>query len=185
MNRIIPNSTQIPHLIIREWMPLLKDIELRVLLIVTDQTLGWIEDKETGRRKEKDWISHYQLRTKVKRRGGKPCGSRSISRALVTLVDNLRIIEALDEQGQLLDSPYLRMKNGGKIFYRLSLRAPQATLFPTLAKRTGAVNKLRTNQAPWPKARTPKVALTKENYLTEKSHKQGFVGISDHLKKWK
>lgn len=29
---IQPNTTQIPHLIIREWMPRLKDVELRVLL---------------------------------------------------------------------------------------------------------------------------------------------------------
>ena len=43
---IIPNTTQIPHLIIRKWMPLLSDVELRILLVVADQTLGWIVTKQ-------------------------------------------------------------------------------------------------------------------------------------------
>jgi hypothetical protein len=48
-------------------MPLLGDVELRVLLVVADQTLGWIEDPETKRCKEKDWISQSQLMKKINR----------------------------------------------------------------------------------------------------------------------
>jgi len=125
---ILPNSTPLPHIIIREWMPLLKDIELRILLVVADQTLGWIEDRESGRRKEKDWISHYQMRSKIKKRAGKPAGSKSVSQAISKLVDEYGIIEALNESGDMLDSSEKRMKNGGKIFYRLNLKK-QATLF--------------------------------------------------------
>ncbi len=118
MQPIIPNTTQIPHLIIREWMPLLGDVELRVLLVVADQTLGWVEDPETGRRKEKDWISQGQLMKKINR------SDRAIQNSLKKLVDELRIIQAHDEAGELLDSPKKRMKCGGKIFYRLSLKRP-------------------------------------------------------------
>lgn len=134
---ILPNTTQIPHIIIRQWMPLLKDIELRILLVVADQTLGWIEDVETGRRKDRDWISHYQLRKRIKRRGAKVCGERSVTQALAKLVDDIKIIEAMTEEGSHLDTPDLRMKNGGKIFYRLNLHPPQPSLFDTPAKSAG------------------------------------------------
>lgn len=134
---ILPNTTQIPHIIIREWMPLLRDIELRILLVVADQTLGWVEDIESGRRKERDWISHYQLRKRIKKRGSKVCGDRSVSKALAVLVDDLGIIEAMEEDGTLLDSPNKRMMNGGKIYYRLNLYPPQLSLFDTLAQKTG------------------------------------------------
>ncbi len=128
-SQLLPNTTQIPHIIIREWMPRLKDTELRVLLVVADQTLGWIEDPETGRRKDRDWISHYQLREKIRRKGKSVAGDRPVSHAIATLVDKLRIVEALDEQGNLLDTPEKRERNGGKIYYRLCLKAPQPTLF--------------------------------------------------------
>ncbi len=127
---IIPNTTQIPHIIIREWMPKLKDVELRVLLVVTDQTLGWVEDTETGRRKEKDWISRGQLMQKTGR------SHTQVSEAVKVLVDVHRIIEAFDENGNLLDEPKKRLRLGksGKIFYRLSLKHPPATLFDTRPK---------------------------------------------------
>jgi hypothetical protein len=102
-------------------MPLLSDVELRVLLVVADQTLGWIEDPETKRRKEKDWISQGQLMKKINR------SDRAIQNSLKKLIDELRIIQAHDESGELLDSPQKRMKCGGKIFYRLSLKRPQPT----------------------------------------------------------
>ena len=54
---IIPNTTQVPNFVLDELLPTLSDVELRIVLIVTRQTLGWVEDKETGRRKDRDWIS--------------------------------------------------------------------------------------------------------------------------------
>jgi len=132
---IIPNTTQIPHLIIRQWMPRLSDVELRVLLVVADQTLGWIEDPETKRRKDQDWISQYQLMTKINR------SDRAIQKALKRLVDELAIIQAHDEAGNLLDSSQKRMKCGGKIFYRLSLRPPQPELFSFAPEKRSGVKK--------------------------------------------
>ncbi len=154
---IIPNSTQIPHLIIREWMPLLSDVELRVLLVVADQTLGWIEDPETKRRKEKDWISQGQLMKKINR------SDRAIQNSLKRLVDELRIIQAHDEAGVLLDSPQKRMKCGGKIFYRLSLKRPQQ---PTPETSSGAGK--TSNFSPPPKnLRAKNFRATKETSFTK------------------
>lgn len=129
---ITPNSTQVPHLIIREWMPRLKDVEFRVLMVVCDQTLGWIEDKETGRRKEKDWIAHTQLVDKTGR------ADRSITRAVKILADQLGLIEVYDVEGKHLNTPQERQMCGDKLFYRLSLRHPQPTLFDTPAKLADA-----------------------------------------------
>lgn len=113
-----PNTTQIPHIIIREWMPLLKDVELRVLLVVADQTLGWAADDQTGRRKERDWISLSQLMKKTGR------GSKAVPSAIKVLIEKYGIVEAVDAHGGLLDTAEKRRRNFGKIYYRLRLSSP-------------------------------------------------------------
>ncbi len=163
---IIPNTTQIPHLIIRKWMPLLSDVELRILLVVADQTLGWIEDLETKRRKEKDWISQSQLMKKINR------SDRAIQNSLKRLVDELRIIQAHDESGELLDSPQKRMKCGGKIFYRLSLKHPEQT---TLEESSG-VEKAGGYPQPPNILRAKNFRATKETGFTKKSYRTSKLG---------
>ncbi len=161
---IIPNTTQIPHLIIRIWMPRLRDVELRVLLVVADQTLGWIEDAATGRRKERDWINHYQLRKKTGR------GDRAISKAVKTLIETHSIVEAYDEQGNPLDTAEKRRMVGYRIYYRLNLRHPPISLFDTPAKSAGVggnKEKRRFLNLPPQKVRTQKVRTTKETVLTK------------------
>lgn len=164
MTNIIPNTTQIPHLIIREWMPRLKDVELRVLLIVADQTLGWIEDKETGRRKERDWISRGQLMRKAGR------GHSAVSKAIKILAETHRIIEAFNEGGDLLDTPEKRQKCGDRIFYRLNLYSPPMTLFDTCPK-SGQVSRKKATEKNLRKVSTfqppQKVDTTKETVLTK------------------
>ncbi|MFA5232105.1 MAG: hypothetical protein WC410_00255 [Candidatus Paceibacterota bacterium] len=171
---IIPNTTQIPHLIIREWMPRLSDVELRILLVVADQTLGWIEDPETKRRKEKDWISQYQLMTKINR------SDRAIQKALKRLVDELAIIQAHDEFDNLLDSSQKRMKCGGKIFYRLSLRPPQPELFSFAPEKCSGGRK----QFPQP----PKILRAKNFRATKETGSTKFLAKASELalrnKKW-
>ncbi|MCP6719713.1 MAG: replication protein [Patescibacteria group bacterium] len=154
---ILPNTTQVPHLIIRTWMPRLKDTELRILLVITDQTLGWIEDRATGRRKEQDWISHYQLCKKSGR------ASRSVSRAAKVLIEKHRIVGAYDEQGNALDTAGKRQKCGYRIYYRLALHLPPMTIFDTPAKSAGVADK----HLPLPKVRSPKVRTTKVTVITK------------------
>ncbi len=154
-----PNTTQIPHIIIREWMPRLKDVELRVLLVVTDQTLGWIEDAATGKRKEKDWISHYQLRTKTGR------SDRAVSGAVKTLIETHHIVEAYDTAGNLLNTADKRRRVGYRIYYRLNLLRPPASLFDTPAK--SAVVKIK--KEPPQNLRTQNLRTTKETVITKEN----------------
>ncbi len=121
MDKILPNTTQVPNVILDQWLPRLKDVELRVLLIIIRQTLGWIEDYETGRRKEKDWISRSQLMKKTGR------GHSSVSVAVEKLARS-GIIEAYDGAGNLLASP--KERSGNKVLYRLNLNPLQKSLFP-------------------------------------------------------
>lgn len=107
---MIPNTTQIPNNLFNGEMQKMKDTELRLVLIVARKTLGWILNKETGMRKEEDWISHRQL---IKLTG-------RTSRALSTAIDNCikkGWIEARNEKGEILDTKEKRA--GKKIFYRL------------------------------------------------------------------
>ncbi len=95
-------------------MAKMKDTELRIVLIVTRKTLGWIADPETGMRKEEDWISRSQLIRLTGKKG------RSITDAINNCIKQ-EWIEARDENGELLDTPRKRERigRGGKIFYRL------------------------------------------------------------------
>lgn len=128
---IAPNSTQVPNRLLDEWMPRLKDVELRVLLVIVRQTLGWIEDSETGRRKEKDWISRTQLVSKTGR------SSRAVSPAIETLCQ-YQLIQTISENGGVFETPAERKDAGEKIFYRLhtALRSPTIaeSSIPTIAK---------------------------------------------------
>jgi len=112
----IPNTTPLPNKIINGWLPKLSGSQLKVLLIVVRQTLGWLEDQSTGRRKEKDWISHKQLRART------GLSTVPVSNAVDFLVKNL-LIEVLDEDGNLLKTKSERRDVGRrrkKLFYRLA-----------------------------------------------------------------
>jgi len=114
MTDYLPNSTQVPNLLFNGKMHEMNDTELRVVLIVTRKTLGWLQDPETGMRKEEDWISRGQL---IKLTGR---GKNAVSKAINNCT-NQGWIEARSEEGNLLDTPKKRQQigRGGKIFYRL------------------------------------------------------------------
>lgn len=157
---IIPNTTQIPNRIIDEWMPRLKDVELRVLILITRQTLGWVEDVETGRRKERDWISQRQLIDKTGR------SRKHLSAALKVLIETYHLVEATDVKGRILNTADKRQGRFGQIFYRLTLTAPQPTLFDTRA------SKGRTAMESATKRRTQKGRTTKETLITKENTMQ-------------
>lgn len=106
----IPNTTQTPNIIFNGLMREMTDTELRVVLIVTRATLGWILDKEKGMRKTEDWISHSQLKQKTGRESG------AISKAIDSCIQK-QWIEARDKDGTILDTKIKR--RGKNIFYRL------------------------------------------------------------------
>lgn len=165
---IQPNTTQTPNLIFDVWMPQLSDAELRVLLVIVRQTLGWVEDAETGRRKEKDWISRSQLVMKT----GK--GKVAVSGAVKNLIEKHQLIEALNSKGKLLDTAEKRMKigAGGRIYYRLNIHAPLPTLFDEekpIKQGRKAVQKVNPSQKAVQKKAPFFLNPTKETYITKES----------------
>ena len=106
----IPNTTPTPNELFNGEMKNMRDTELRIVLIVTRATLGWEVNKETGRRKEEDWISYYQLKSKTGR------GYTALAGAIDNCIKK-GWIEARDSKGNLLTKKGDRI--GKKIFYRL------------------------------------------------------------------
>lgn len=157
---IQPNTTQVPNVLIDEWMPRLSDVEFRLLLIVVRQTLGWIEDLETKTRKTEDWISSSQLVAKSGR------SRKHISKAMKELIEIHGLVIAVDSKGRALDTAEKRKAKFGKIFYRLNVHAPAATLFdkPLISSLSSRASKGRTEGEEGTKGRTQKGRTTKETH---------------------
>jgi len=160
MSKAIPNTTQVPNVILDEWMPKLKDTELRVLLVVVRQTLGWIENPETGARKEKDWISRYQLMKKAGRK------QDAIAAAVDSLIKK-NLIEALDAKGNRLDTAQDRQKLGGRIYYRFNTFRPPATIFDTFRESRKVGDNTGKNDDLTEKSAGGKADTTKETLITK------------------
>lgn len=81
-------STQVPNEIFDQYLPYLNQAQLKVLLVVIRQTLGWVDSK-TKQRKRKDWISiaFFSKRTRL--------SHKSISLAINELIQK-ELIVALD-----------------------------------------------------------------------------------------
>ena len=58
---MFPNSTQTPNVILDEWMPVLSGPEFKIISLLVRQTIGFQLDKETGRRKDRDWLNIKQI----------------------------------------------------------------------------------------------------------------------------
>ncbi len=110
MTNLTPNTTQIPNYFLDKLMPILSDTGWRLLCVISRQTLGWIEDTETKRRKEKDWISYSQLILKTGRQ------KEALSKGLRELEEK-KIIEVLDKTGTVLKTQEER--RGRALFYRI------------------------------------------------------------------
>lgn len=102
----------VPAILIDHLLPRLTDTELRVLLVVIRQTLGWISAESVHGRKWRDWISQSQLTAKT----GK--SRDSVSRAVGALVEaGLVVVEKAS--GESLSSPHARKLARTRIYYRL------------------------------------------------------------------
>lgn len=164
ISKLLPNTTQIPNIILDDWLPRLNDVEFRILMVVTRQTLGWVMDDASGRRKERDWLSMSQLAQKTGR------GRTQISINLKNLIEDHQLIEATDTDGELLDTAEKRKSNRGRIFYRLTLRDPQASLFdsPRVRKPNTEPSRVREPNTQIPNT-TKETHITKATLTTEES----------------
>jgi phage replication O-like protein O len=61
---VYKQTTQVPNFIFDHYLAELPMAELKVLLVIIRQTLGWM-DMKTGQRKARDRISHSQFMTKT------------------------------------------------------------------------------------------------------------------------
>lgn len=105
-------STPVPNVLFDVYLKELKTAELKILLTIIRQTLGWADRRAYLGRKEMDWISCSQLQSKT------GCSRRAISSAIETLVKK-ELIEVLDEKGNFLNDPSMR-KGKQRLFYRPS-----------------------------------------------------------------
>jgi phage replication O-like protein O len=100
--------TQVPNEIFDTHLQYLTLAELKLLLVVIRQTMGWVY-KKTGKRKMRDRISHLQFIRKTK------LSRKIISKSLQSLVAKGLIVIS-DCRGNLLDSPYKR-KGRSYLYY--------------------------------------------------------------------
>lgn len=139
----------IPTWLVDEVMPRLRDTELRVLLVVVRQTLGWQEGPDPMHRKERDWLTQSQLM----RRTGRASGA--VSRAVDALV-RAGLIEVLDRAGNALGTPAERRRHLGRLYYRLSRQLSPAA---SVGQSAGVPK----SEAGVPKSEHAKANTTKES----------------------
>ncbi|HLG36184.1 MAG TPA: replication protein [Bacteroidia bacterium] len=105
-------TTSVPNALFDIYLRELNSAELKVLLVIIRQTLGWTDKYSLLGRKECDWISGSQLQSKTGN------SRRAISSAVETLITK-ELIEVTDARGNLLSSPEKR-KGKSKLFFRLT-----------------------------------------------------------------
>jgi len=125
-----PRTTPVPNIIFDRYLKDLNLGELKVLLVVIRQTLGWADRRGMYGRKETDWISGSQLREKT------GCSRRAITTAIDLLVKK-SLIEVQDERGVNLDNPQER-QGKVRLYYRLRISVYQAVNKPMLSPLTCA-----------------------------------------------
>ncbi len=116
-------TTQVPNLLFDQLLQTLSFAELKILLIITRQTNGWI-DKTTGRRKVRDRISYGQFMSK-----SNLC-RRAVSTAIQSLIRKGCIVVS-DAAGNAL--PLSHERKGKKYLYYQCSMQPVQQHTPTCA----------------------------------------------------
>lgn len=101
-----------PNDLLDRVMPALRDTELRVLLVVVRQTLGWQSGTNPARRKERDWLTQSQLMRRTGRANG------AVAHAVDALVQAGLII-VTDRAGTPLKGADDRRRHLGHLYYQL------------------------------------------------------------------
>ncbi len=100
-----------PRRILDDHMPDLNDSSLRVILVITRQTLGW--RTADGSRKKREWISHRWLQKMTGRSGS------SVSAAIDGLVRQ-GLILVTDGHGRELRTKEARRAHRGRLYFELA-----------------------------------------------------------------
>ena len=110
-------TTQVPNCIFDHYLSSLSKAELKLVLVITRQTLGWF-DKRTGMRKNRDRISISQFYKKTS------LSRRAITLALQSLVQK-SLITITDYRNNEMLHPSNRK---GKAYLYYSLKIPTQIL---------------------------------------------------------
>jgi hypothetical protein len=100
-------TTQIPNLLLDQYLRILSACELKILLVILRQTNGWI-DCYTGKRKSRDRISYTQFMQKTGY-------SRRILTKAIQSLQNRGLIVITGSKGQSLKSP--RSRKGSWLYF--------------------------------------------------------------------
>jgi biotin operon repressor len=103
------SSTSVPNHVLDKYLPELNGVELKLLLVIIRQTLGWW-DKKSNAPKQRDWISGSQLKQKT------GCSSKAIGSATQSLI-NKNLIEVTNDKGFHLRTPEDR-RGISHLYYR-------------------------------------------------------------------
>ena len=115
-------------------MPALRDTELRVLLVVVRQTLGWQLSPGSTQRKDRDWLTQSQLM----RRTGR--ASEAVSRAVDALV-RAGLIGVVDRAGMPVRTPAERRRHIGHLYFQLGSGVRNASKIPKSEHAKGHTTK--------------------------------------------
>lgn len=152
------NTTQIANELLDNQLKNLTGAELKTLLVVLRQTVGFIHPKDKSRRKERDWISQRFFMNKTGLSG------RSVSSAIASLVSK-KLIVVTNTNGNILHT--VKQRRGTSRLYYASTLVLVNTAQPT----NTVIHKKEVK-----KVHTTKQTHTKL-YYEESS--QGFKKLSD------
>lgn len=102
-------TTMIPNIILDSYLKTLSGKELKVLVVIIRQTLGWVDKK--GNRKKRDWISQKYFVNKT------GLSRKSISISLQLLIKK-QLILSENIKGEILNLAENR-KKAKRIYYAL------------------------------------------------------------------
>lgn len=153
--------TQVPNLIFDKHLSLLTLAELKILLVIIRQTLGWV-NKKTGNRKTRDRISHAFFISKTR------LSRKILSKTIQSLYDKGLIIIS-DYQKNILDSSEKR-KGKTYLYYAIVETLSGQLNDSTYAKK--AIEPVH------------KRYYNKRNYKKENQIKETAQSISEIIKKY-
>ena len=140
-------TTQVPNFLFDAFLPNLTEAELKVLLIVIRQTLGWL-DKRTGQRKLKDRITSYQFRQKT------GLSKRVITTTIQSLLQK-NLVQVTDATGLKLHLAHER-KGKTNLFYAIG-NPVQITTQTNAQRAPEPVQKVYHNKTNYPKLNETKL----------------------------
>lgn len=130
-------TTQVPNVIFDTYLPELTEAELKILLIIIRQTLGWV-DRKTGKRKAKDRLTNTQLQQKT------GLSRRVVTKAIQSLVTK-SLIQVTDFRGNILYNPSQR-KGKSYLYFGIivPLTSAQKVLRPVHKSNHNKTNSTKT-----------------------------------------